>query len=141
MQATKLRIGFVGAGTNTRERHIPGFRTLPGVELAAVVNRSRTSSERVAREQCIPRVADDWRELVAASDLDAICIGTWPYLHAEVSIATLTAGKHVLTEARMAMNTAESEAMLTALRAAQVHHPGLADGQPGHDSQPSLVAQ
>lgn len=125
MQATKLRIGLVGAGTNTCERHIPGFRALPGVELAAVVNRSRASSERVAREQDIPRVADNWRELVEASDLDAICIGTWPYLHAEVTIAALRAGKHVLTEARMAMNTTEAEAMLTALREAQVRHPGL----------------
>jgi predicted dehydrogenase len=120
-----LRIGVVGAGANTRERHIPGLRACPGVEIAAVVNRSRASSERVARELGIPRVGADWRELVASPEIDAICIGTWPYLHAEVTIAALAAGKHVLCEARMAMNAAEAEAMQAALVAARRHGPEL----------------
>ncbi|MDF3056110.1 MAG: oxidoreductase [Rariglobus sp.] len=120
-----LRIGFVGAGANTREKHIPGFRALPGVELAAVVNRTRASSERVARESGISRVAEDWRALVEAPDIDAICIGTWPYLHAEVAVAALRAGKHVLTEARMAATVAEAEAMEAALTDARRTYPGI----------------
>lgn len=120
-----LRIGIVGAGANTRERHIPGLRACPGVEIAAVVNRSRASSERAARELGIPRVVADWRELVDSPGIDAICIGTWPYLHAEVTNAALAAGKHVLCEARMAMNAAEAEAMQAALAAAQRRRPGL----------------
>jgi predicted dehydrogenase len=122
---TPLRIGFVGAGANTREKHIPGFRALPDVELVAVANRTRASAERVARETGISRVVDNWRELVEASDIDAICIGTWPYLHAEVTIAALRAGKHVLTEARMAATAAEAEAMTTALADARKTHPRI----------------
>jgi len=125
MSAAPLRIGIVGAGANTRERHIPGLRACPGVEIAAVVNRGHGSSAQAARALGIPRVAADWRELVAAPDLDAICIGTWPNMHAEVTLAALAAGKHVLTEARMAMNTAEAEAMQAALAAAQRRNPGL----------------
>lgn len=112
--AAPLRIGFVGAGGNTRLRHIPGFAVIPGVELTAVANRSRASSEAVAREFGIARVATDWREIVDAPDIDAVCIGTWPYLHAEITIAALAAGKHVLTEARMACDAAEAESMLAA---------------------------
>lgn len=122
---TTLRIGFVGAGANTREKHIPGFRAIPGVELVAVANRSRASSERVAREFGIARVADDWREVVEADDVDAVCVGTWPYLHAEATIAALKAGKHVLTEARMAATAAEAEAMDAALAEARVKFPGI----------------
>lgn len=122
---SSLRIGVVGAGANTRAKHIPGLRALPGVELVAVVNRSPESSARAARELGIPRVAADWRELVAAPDIDAVCIGTWPYLHAEISRAALAAGKHVLTEARMAMNAAEAEAMVAGLAAAQARRPGI----------------
>jgi predicted dehydrogenase len=48
---------------------------------------------------------------VAAPDVDAVVIGTWPYLHAEITIASLRAGKHVLTEARMARDLAEARAM------------------------------
>ena len=114
---TTLRIGLIGAGANTREKHIPGLLAQPDVELVAVCNRSRESSERVAREFGIGRVAAHWREIIAAPDIDAVVIGTWPYLHAELSIAALRAGKHVLTEARMARDANEARAMLAAARA------------------------
>ncbi len=76
MSEPRLRVGFVGAGDNTRARHIPGFRALPNVELTVVANRTRESSERVARSHGIARVAADWREVVTAPDVDAVCIGT-----------------------------------------------------------------
>jgi len=41
-------------------------------------------------------------------------VGTWPYLHCAVSVAALEAGKHILTEARMAMDLAEARQMLAA---------------------------
>ena len=46
-----IRLGFIGAGRNTRERHIPGFQKQPGVEFVTVANRSRESGERVARAE------------------------------------------------------------------------------------------
>jgi predicted dehydrogenase len=113
-----IRVGFIGAGKNTRERHIPGFQKCQGVEFVAVANRSQASGEVVAKEFGIPRVYGDWRELLRASDVDAVCIGTWPYAHREISEAALAAGKHVLCEARMAMNAAEGRSMLAASRKA-----------------------
>ena len=121
MDGRTIRVGFVGAGKNTRSRHIPGFQKQAGVELVAVANRSRESGERVAKEFGIARVHDDWRALVSAPDVDAVCIGTWPYMHCEITLAALTAGKHVLCEARMAMDAAEGRRMLEAARRA----PGL----------------
>ena len=47
-------------------------------------------------------------------DTNTIVIGTWPYLHCPVTLAALAAGKHVLTEARMAMNADEAGRMLDA---------------------------
>ena len=119
-----LRVGFIGAGANTRLWHIPQLAAQEGVELAAVVNRSRESSQRIVDEFGIPRVHDSVAELLADTSLDAVCIGTWPYMHREYTVAALNAGKHVLCEARMAMNAAEAEEMLAASRA-----------------NPSLVAQ
>ncbi len=114
MMDTTIRVGFVGAGNNTRRRHIPGFKALPGVELVAVANRTKESGERVAREFGVARVHADWREVVRAPDVDAVCIGTWPYMHCEITLAALEHGKHVLCEARMAMNAAEGRRMLDA---------------------------
>ncbi|HEV8144704.1 MAG TPA: Gfo/Idh/MocA family oxidoreductase, partial [Methylomirabilota bacterium] len=111
-----IRVGFVGAGNNCRRHHIPKLQAQPGVEIVAVANRSKESGERVAKEFGIARVASDWREVVNAPDVDAVCIGTWPYTHAEMTIAALEAGKHVLCEARMAMNAAEGRRMLEAAR-------------------------
>jgi predicted dehydrogenase len=116
-----IRVGFVGAGNNSRRHHIPKLKAQPGVELVAVANRSRESGERVAKEFGIERVCGDWREVVQASDIDAVCIGTWPYMHCEVTLAALGTGKHVLCEARMAMDAAEGRRMLEAARQA----PGL----------------
>ena len=118
MSDKTIRVGFVGAGANTRKHHLPKLKAQPGVELVAVANRSKESGDRVAREFGIGRVHDDWQEIVEASDIDAVCIGTWPYMHSVMSIAALERGKHVLCEARMAMNAGEGRRMLEASRKA-----------------------
>jgi predicted dehydrogenase len=111
MVTQRVRIGIVGAGNNTRLRHIPGFRKIPGVDLIGVVNRTPESTVRVAKEFEIPRTYPDWRSLVEDPEIDAVMIGTWPNLHCEVTCAALDAGKHVLTEARMARNADEAYRM------------------------------
>ncbi len=116
-----IRVGLVGAGSNTRAKHIPGLRAVPGVQIVGVVNRTQTSTQRVAEEFGIPKTYADWRSLVADPEIDAVVVGTWPNLHCEVTCAALEAGKHVLTEARMARNVAEARRMLQTVRA----HPHL----------------
>jgi predicted dehydrogenase len=113
-----IRVGFVGLGGICRQRHVPGLRHIEGVEIAAVANRTRASGEAAAREFGIPVVCDSWRELVARDDLDAVFIGTWPYMHCPISLAAFDAGKHVFCQARMAMNLAEAQMMYHAAKAA-----------------------
>lgn len=114
---TPLRIGIIGAGSNTRDRHIPGLRAHDGVIIHGVANRSRASSEAAAKLLGIPTAYDNWQALIADPAIDAVCIGTWPSLHAEATIAALQANKHVLCEARMAMNLTEARAMAAAAQA------------------------
>ena len=118
MTDSVIRVGFVGAGANSRKHHIPKLRAQSGVELAGVANRSKASGEQVAREFGIARVRDHWRDVVADPGVDAVCIGTWPNTHCEISRAVLEHGKHLLCEARMAMNAAEARSMLDAARRA-----------------------
>lgn len=113
----KIRVGFVGLGGICRQRHVPGLRALDGVEIVAVANRTRESSERAAREFGIPEVCESWQELVVRDDVDAVFIGTWPYMHRTMSIAALQAGKHVFCQARMALDAADAKAMYDAVRA------------------------
>jgi predicted dehydrogenase len=121
MSEQTIRIGMIGAGANTRKHHIPGLANQSGVAVVAVADRSKESGERVAQEFGIEYVATDWTEIVDDDHIDAVCIGTWPYMHAPMTIAALETGKHVLCEARMAMNALEAHAMLEASR----KRPGL----------------
>jgi predicted dehydrogenase len=114
--AQKISIGIIGAGHNVREKHMPGLIALPDVTVAAVANSTRESSARFAAEYDVATVFDDWQQLIADPDIDAVIIGTWPNLHAEITCAALEAGKHVMCEARMAMDFAESVRMLDVSR-------------------------
>ncbi len=121
MKTQAIRVGVVGAGHNTRTLHIPQLQAIDGVEVIAIANRSVASAEAAGKPFGIRRATDRWQELVEDPAIDAICIGTWPYLHAPVTLAALEAGKHVLCEARMACDAAEARAML----AAAERHPEL----------------
>ncbi len=109
-----IRVGIIGAGGIVSSTHIPGLRRMPGVEIVAVANRSLESSRRAAEEHGIPRAYADWQQLLAADGIDAVLIGTWPYMHREITLAALDSGRHVLCQARMANNTAEARDMLAA---------------------------
>jgi predicted dehydrogenase len=117
----RIRVGIVGAGGIVGSTHIPGLRRMPGVELVAVANRSLESSRRAAAEFAIPRAYASWQELIDADGIDAVLIGTWPYQHKPITLAALETGRHVLCQARMAMNAAEAREMLAASR----RHPEL----------------
>jgi predicted dehydrogenase len=114
MNTKGIRIGVVGAGNNTRKHHIPKLQAIDGVSVVSVANRSLDSSQNVAGQFGIPKVYEHWQELVNADDTDAIIIGTWPNMHARVTLAALKAGKHVMCEARMASTFLDAKAMLEA---------------------------
>jgi len=110
----KIRVGIIGAGGIVGSTHIPGLRRMPGVEIVAVANRSLESSQRAADEFKIARAYADWEQLLGAKDIDAVLIGTWPYMHRDLTLAALDSGRHVLCQARMANNAAQAREMLAA---------------------------
>jgi predicted dehydrogenase len=139
----RIRVGLIGAGGNTRLRHIPGFLAVEGVDLVAVCNRRPESSQAIAREYNVRRTYPRWEQVIADPDIDAVVIGTWPYLHCPITVAALHAGKHVLTEARLSMNAAEAHQMLKTAR----EHANLVTqvvpspfGLKGHDVMKELIA-
>ena len=113
-KAGKIRVGVIGAGGIVTSVHVPGLRKMPNVEIVAVANRSLESSKRAAAELSIPQGYADWQQLLAAKNIDAVLIGTWPYMHRAVTLAALDGGRHVLCQARMANDSAEARDMLAA---------------------------
>ncbi len=109
-----IKVGFIGAGANTALRHIPGLRAQQGVELVGVANRSIESSRTAADKYELGEAYPTWLDIVEDPEVDAVCIGTWPYMHSTITLTALDNGKHVLCEARMAMNGSEARDMLAA---------------------------
>ena len=121
MAEEQIRVGLIGAGGNVRNQHIPGFQKVEDLEIVAVANRSIESGRAVADQFNIPQVYGSWQELLEDDSINAVCIGTWPYMHRTLTLAALDKGKHVLTEARMANTAEEARDMLAASRS----HPDL----------------
>jgi len=113
---TTLRWGLIGAGDIVRKRVAAALRDAPHSDLLAVSRRDAASAESTAAELGAPLFFTDWRDLVRSPDVDAVYIATPVYLHAEQTIAAAEAGKHVLCEKPMALNTDECDRMIAAGR-------------------------
>lgn len=111
-----LRVGFIGSGWTDRVQ-IPAFR-LGGLAPYAIASANPANAQRVATDHQLTHHFSTWQELIACDDVDIVSICTPPRLHAEIAIAALVAGKHVICEKPTALNTREAEAMLAAAQAA-----------------------
>ncbi|QNO38946.1 Gfo/Idh/MocA family oxidoreductase [Protaetiibacter sp. SSC-01] len=113
--------GFMGAAHSQGWRVAPRFFDLPArPELALVVGRHAEGVADAAERWGWDESATDWRAAVERDDIDVVDIVTPGDSHAEIAIAALEAGKHVLCEKPLANTVAEAEAMAdAAARAAE----------------------
>src|SRR5947209_2073007 len=109
-----LRLGLIGCGWagSLRSAAIAG---LPGVRLAGIADLDPERARAMA-QQSGAAAAQDWRALISRDDLNAIIVSTPPSLHAEMCIAALDSGKHVLCEKPLARTPAECGLILEAAR-------------------------
>lgn len=128
MNAKTVRIGYIGAGNFSQRRLLPQLKNVPGVELVAIANSTPESSQKVADAFGFRRVAKDWREVAAATDVDAIVVGTRTAMHPEMCVPVLEAGKHLLAMNAIAADLKGAQAML---KAAQAHPTLVALVYPG----------
>ncbi|MCW2801095.1 MAG: dehydrogenase [Aeromicrobium sp.] len=124
---TDLGIGmvgyaFMGAAHSQAWRTAPAFFDLPlRPRMRAICGRHEDAASAVARRFEWESVETDWRKLLQRDDIDLIDICTPGDTHAEIAIAALRAGKHVLCEKPLANTVAEAEAMTAAAIEAAKH--------------------
>ncbi|GAA4775714.1 Gfo/Idh/MocA family protein [Microbacterium gilvum] len=119
-----LRVALVGHAFMGRA-HAHAWRTAPRFfdlprdpELAVVVGRDAARAATAAHELGAAESSADWREVIARDDIDIVDVCAPGDVHAEVAIAALAAGKHVLCEKPLARTVAEAERMAEAARTA-----------------------
>lgn len=98
-----VKVGIIGAGS-IGKIHVKSFKAVPDAEIAALVDIDRAEAEKVAKENDIPKVYTDYKEMLKDETIDAVSICTPNYLHAPMTIDALEAGKHVLCEKPMTVN-------------------------------------
>src|SRR5690606_3054512 len=113
--------GFMGAAHSQGWRVAPRFFDLPAdPHMALVVGRTPDAVASAATTWGWDESATDWRSAIERDDIDVVDIVTPGSSHAEIAIAALEAGKHVLCEKPLANTVAEAEAMAeAAARAAE----------------------
>jgi predicted dehydrogenase len=109
-----IRFGILGPG-RAAARFAQGLAAVPHATLHAVWGRDAERSRGYAERFGVPLVADRLEDCLAAN-IDAVYVATHPDTHAELCLAALAAGKHVLCEKPSALNQRQLEQMLAAAR-------------------------
>ncbi len=111
---------FMGAAHSHAWRTAPRFFDLPMTpEMVVLAGRNGEAARRAADKYGWPDVETDWREVIKRDDVDLVDICTPGDTHAEIAIAALEAGKHVLCEKPLANTVDAAEAMAAAAKTAR----------------------
>ncbi|OXM86669.1 Gfo/Idh/MocA family protein [Paenibacillus rigui] len=102
-----MNIGVIGAGSIS-DMHLQAYEKQEGVKLYAICDLKEQRAKDKAKQYDIEHVYTDYRELLANPDIEAVSICTWNNTHAEISIAALRAGKHVLVEKPLCRSVEEA---------------------------------
>jgi predicted dehydrogenase/threonine dehydrogenase-like Zn-dependent dehydrogenase len=106
--AGAIRVALVGAGSFAKGMHLPNLQALGrDFHLRAVVSRRGHNAAATATQWGADYSTTDFDEVLGDASVDAVIIATRHHLHADMAIAALTAGKHVLLEKPLAITPAE----------------------------------
>ncbi len=117
---TGLKAGVIGVGW-FGEIHCSVIAGVPGMELVALADRDETRLAEVGKQHGVNALHADYRDLLADPAIDLVHIVTRWDSHAEIAIAALAAGKHVLMEKPMAPTVAECQQICDAAEAAETY--------------------
>jgi predicted dehydrogenase len=127
--SNRINLGFIGTGRQVFHANLPGFLWHKDVQVVAVCDVDRWRAER-ARDQVHETYAEakasgaykgcavyeDFRELLARPDIDAVMISTPDHWHAVMAVAAARAGKDVALEKPISLSLTEGRAIADAMK-------------------------
>ena len=114
----RLRIGIIGCGGIANGKHMPSLKAINRVDMVAFCDIIREKAEKAAAEYGTPdaKVYTDYKELLKDTSIDVVHVCTPNRSHADITIDSLHAGKHVMCEKPMAKTAADARRMVEAAR-------------------------
>jgi predicted dehydrogenase len=110
-----IKIGVIGCGKIAQVRHIPEYADNNDAQLAGYYDLNFSRAADLVKKYG-GKAYTSVQELLSDGDIDAVSVCTANYSHAEITIAALKAGKHVLCEKPMATTLQDCEAMVKTAR-------------------------
>jgi predicted dehydrogenase len=110
---------FMGKAHSNAWRNVASYFDVPAFEQKVLVGRDAAAVSEAAAKYGWQETATDWRSVLDRDDIHIVDICAPGWMHAEIAIAALEAGKHVLLEKPLANTLAEAEAITAAARAAR----------------------
>ena len=114
VRVAMIGYAFMGRAHSNAWATVGSFFEVPAFEQRVLVGRDAVGVAAAATALGWSESATDWREVIARDDIDVVDICVPGHLHAEIALAALAAGKHVLVEKPLANTLAEAEAMADA---------------------------
>jgi 2-hydroxy-4-carboxymuconate semialdehyde hemiacetal dehydrogenase len=110
-----VKVALAGAGA-FGIKHLDAIKLIDGVEVVSLVSRELAKTQEVADKYGIRHVTTELADSLALKEVDAVILCTPTQMHAEQSIACMTAGKHVQVEIPLADSLAGAEAVVALQR-------------------------
>ena len=111
-----VKVGIIGCGGIANGKHMPALAAIEGCEMVAfcdiVVERAQAAAEKFGVEGA--KVYEDYKELLKDESIEVVHVCTPNRSHSFITVDALEAGKHVMCEKPMAINSAEAQKMLDA---------------------------
>ncbi|WVX83566.1 Gfo/Idh/MocA family oxidoreductase [Niallia oryzisoli] len=120
-QMEKIKVGIIGTGF-IGPTHIEAIRRLGFVEVVALAETSQVQAEQKAEELGIPKAYGDYREMLRDSEIQVVHNCTPNHVHFAINKEIILAGKHVVSEKPLAMNSEQSAELLELAKKQGVVH-------------------
>ena len=114
----KVRIGVVGCGGIANGKHMPSLAKVKNCEMVAFCDILPERAEKAAAEYGVEgaKVFTDYKDLLAMEEIEVVHVCTPNRSHSFITVDALEAGKHVMCEKPMAINSEEAKKMLDAAK-------------------------
>lgn len=107
----KLRIGLIGLGGIATRAHLPALAAIPAVEVRAAAEVDSYQATRTQQRFGIPKLYDDYRDMLRQERLDAVYVCLPNALHYQAAAAALNRGMHVYCEKPVGLSAQEAETL------------------------------
>lgn len=116
--AKQIKIGIIGCGGIANGKHMPSLAKVKDAEMVAFCDIIPERAEKAAKQFGTPdaKVYTDYKELLKDASIDVVHVCTPNRSHSFITVDALEAGKHVMCEKPMAINSAEAKKMLDAAK-------------------------